>query len=102
MSHDRGCPCGRERDEYDECTKPDCYKGTRTMTMKTEKQYLWVKEGRAPMFVTDLVALYKDRDFDPSEDKIYEIGPEVKLELNVKVTPAHPVYRERSYAEGTR
>ena len=72
------------------------------MTMKTEKQYLWVKEGRAPMFVTDLVALYKDRDFDPSEDKIYEIGPEVKLELNVKVTPAHPVYRERSYAEGTR
>lgn len=100
MSHDRGCPCGRERGEYDECTKPDCYKGTRTM--KTEKQYLWVKEGRAPMFVTDLIALYKDRDFDPNEDKIYEIGPEVKLELNVKVTPAHPVYRERSYAEGTR
>lgn len=26
MSHDRGCPCGRERDEYDECSKSDCYK----------------------------------------------------------------------------
>jgi hypothetical protein len=66
------------------------------ITMKTEKQYLWVKTDRAPMFVTDLVALYKDRDFDPSEDKIYEIGPEVKLELNVKVTPAKPVYRENA------
>ena len=59
-------------------------------------QYLWVKKGRAPVFVTDLVALYKDRDFDPAEDKIYEIGPEVKLELNVKVTPAKPVYRENA------
>lgn len=102
MSHDRGCPCGRERDEYDTCAKEDCYKSTRTMTMKTEKQYLWVKEDRAPMFVTDLITLYKDRDFDPNMDKIYEIGPEVKIELNVKVTPAHPVYRGTSYAEGTR
>jgi hypothetical protein len=56
-------------------------------------QYLWVKEGRAPAFVIDLVELYKNSDFDSSEDKIYEIGPEVKLELNVKVTPAKPVYR---------
>jgi hypothetical protein len=63
------------------------------MFNKEPKQYLWVKAGRAPMFVTDLVELYKDRDFDPVEDKIYELGPEVKLELNVKVTPAKPVYR---------
>jgi len=36
------------------------------------------------------------------KDTIYEFGPEVKLELNVKVTPTNPVYRERSYPEGTR
>jgi hypothetical protein len=102
MSHDRGCPCGRESDEYDTCPKDDCYKRTRTMTMKTEKKYLWVKEDRAPMFVTDLIALYKDRDYDPNTDKIYEIGPEVKIELSVKVIPAHPVHRDRSYQEGTR
>lgn len=66
------------------------------MTMKTEKQYLWVKQDRAPVFVTDLVALYKDRDFDPVEDKIYEIGPEVKLEMNVKVIPTKPVTRENA------
>lgn len=26
MSHDRGCPCGREKYEYNECTNPLCYK----------------------------------------------------------------------------
>jgi hypothetical protein len=26
MSHDRGCPCGKERNEYDSCVEPDCYK----------------------------------------------------------------------------
>ena len=95
MSHDRGCHCGREIYEYDDCDWPTCSKLTRGQlrTMITEKQYLWVKRDRAPMFVSNLVELYKDRDFDPTEDKIYEIGPEVKLELNIKVTPAKPVTR---------
>lgn len=66
------------------------------MTYKQIKEYLWVKRDRAPMFVSNLVELYKDHDFDPVEDKIYEIGPEVKLELNVKVTPAKPVTRENA------
>lgn len=26
MSHDRGCPCGREHYEYKDCNKADCYK----------------------------------------------------------------------------
>lgn len=72
--------------------------------MIAEKKYIWVKEERNPMFVTDLISLYKDQDFDPVLDKIYEIGPEVKLELNIKITPTKPVYRgvEHSYREGTR
>lgn len=24
MSHDRGCPCGREKYEYDDCENPKC------------------------------------------------------------------------------
>jgi hypothetical protein len=103
------CPeCGelREAAKYPVCENKNCrdfgrggvdkIQKERTVINKEPKQYLWVKTDRAPMFVTDLVALYKDRDFDPSEDKIYEIGPEVKLELNVKVTPAKPVYRENA------
>ena len=109
------CPgCGKMRDaaRHPVCENTNCefyhlkvqshYQAEKERTMKTEKQYLWVKEDRAPMFVTDLIALYKDRDIDPNKDKIYEIGPEVKIELNVKVIPAHPVYRGSSYAEGTR
>ena len=92
------CPlCGemREARRTPVCQNPkcDCYVNM-DRTMKTEKQYLWVKEGRAPMFVTDLIALYKDRDFDPVTDKIYEIGSEVKLE--VKVIPTKTVYRENA------
>jgi bifunctional NMN adenylyltransferase/nudix hydrolase len=26
MSHDRGCPCGKENYEYQDCQKPDCFK----------------------------------------------------------------------------
>ena len=26
MSHDRGCPCGKELGEYQDCRLPDCYK----------------------------------------------------------------------------
>lgn len=93
------CPvCGemREAARNPVCRNPDCSEDVAKRnlgTMHTLKQYLWVKQDRAPVFVTDLVALYKDRDFDPAEDKIYEMGPEVKLELNVKVTTAKPVYR---------
>lgn len=28
MSHDRGCPCGKEgQDEYDTCTRDRCFRG---------------------------------------------------------------------------
>jgi hypothetical protein len=61
--------------------------------MKTEQQYVWVVQGRPQMCVTDLVTLYKNKDFDPTSDKIYELGPEVKVELTVKVTPVNPLTR---------
>lgn len=96
MSHDRGCSCGREPYDYNDCTVINCYKREKTVINNEPKQYLWVKEGRAPMFVIDLVELYKDRNFDSAKDKVYEVGAEVKLELNVKVTPAKPVYRENA------
>lgn len=99
------CPeCGQMRnaERYPVCTNTHCKDYGRggpdkvERSMKTEKQYLWVKQDHAPVFVSNLIALYKDRDFNPTEDKIYEIGPEVKLELNVKVTPAKPVTRENA------
>ena len=30
MSHDRGCPCGREKYEYEECEKSDCMRRPKT------------------------------------------------------------------------
>ncbi len=63
--------------------------------MKTERHYIWSKQGQALVMVNDINWLYKNPEFDPVEDKIYEMGPEVKLEMNVKVTTAKPTYRGR-------
>ena len=103
MSHDRGCPCGRERDEYDTCPKEDCYKRTRTMTMKTEpKRYVWIRpDGEAKIIDTDIVELWQGPYFDQEKDRIYELGAEVEIKVTVSVKNK-TVYRERSYAEGAR
>lgn len=34
MSHDRGCPCGREKYEYDDCTRADCFKKEKPVEKK--------------------------------------------------------------------
>lgn len=33
MSHDRGCACGREKYEYDDCTSKSCFKRNTTMKL---------------------------------------------------------------------
>ena len=65
---------------------------------KSEKQYLWIRDEQnlPPQVVTDLNDLYKHSLYDPQTDKLYEIGPEVKLELTLKVIPAKPVVRENA------
>jgi len=98
MSHDRGCPCGRESYDYDTCNKDDCMKKERWTRFKTNKtnktkdeqlkQYIWVRPGKELMFVTDVIALYKDSKFSPNTDKLYEVGAEVEVEVSVKVIPA--------------
>jgi bifunctional NMN adenylyltransferase/nudix hydrolase len=37
MSHDRGCPCGREKYEYQDCQKPDCFKTPQRQTLTSTK-----------------------------------------------------------------
>jgi hypothetical protein len=34
VSHDRGCPCGREKYEYEDCTRTDCFKKVETKSRK--------------------------------------------------------------------
>ena len=140
MSHDRGCPCGRESYDYATCEDSTCNKRSskvkdtarkpspcpecrrmrsttkypvcenencidferggpdktqkeRGTINKEPKQYIWMRRDGTPTIVMDLMKLFKDKNFEPDLDGIYELGPEVKLELNVKVTPSKPVYR---------
>ena len=81
--------------------EPSEYKQTkdRTMTLKENKRYLWIRPNSAesPMIlIDDPVELYRGGRFDESTDKLYELGPEVKLEVNIKVIPTKPVTRENA------
>ena len=87
------CPgCGKMRNagRYPVCTNTGCADRTHPVsenreskTMKTEQKYLWVKGGERLLIVKDIQVLYRDPKFDFNADRIYELGPEVKLEVNV-------------------
>ena len=62
--------------------------------MKTEPKYIWMDKGEYfKGIVTDLEKLFRVSGYKES-DKLYELGPEVKLEMSVKVIPKTPVFRE--------
>jgi hypothetical protein len=108
------CPkCGvmREAARYPVCENTECRdygrggpnKIERTMTMKTEpKRYVWISaSGDATIIDTDIVELWQSPSFDREKDRIYELGAEVEIKITVAVKNK-TVYREGSYAEGTR
>lgn len=98
------CPsCGETRAaaKHPKCDNKHCDVGPfinskQPRSMATERHYIWSKQGHALVMLNDLQTLFKNPEFDPDQDKIYELGPEVKLELTVKVSPAKPISREHT------
>lgn len=79
--------------------EPSEYKQTKSRTLKTQRRYLWIRPNSAesPMsLIDDPVELFRGSQFDEAMDKLYELGPEVKLEVNIKVIPTKPVTRENA------
>ena len=107
------CPeCGRLRNaaRYQVCENIECRdygrggpdKVERTMTSKENKRYVWIRaNGDATIIDTDIVELWQSPSFDREKDRIYELGAEVEIKVTVAVKNK-TVYREGSYAEGTR
>jgi len=63
---------------------------------------VWIRaNGDATIIDTDIVELWQSPIFDREKDRIYELGNEVEIKVTVEVKKK-TVYRERSYAEGTR
>lgn len=55
--------------------------------MITSKKYVWVrpKNKEDPIvFVDDPVELFRGNRFDESVDKLYQLGPEVKLKVTIE------------------
>jgi hypothetical protein len=66
-------------------------------TMKKERKYLWENASGELLIISDLTLLFKRLDFDADNDKIFELGPEVKLKMQIVAIPTHPVKREPSW-----
>ena len=68
--------------------------------MKREQQYIWINDGKVhPFFISgkDLPSLFKNPDFDADNDKIFELGPEVKLKMQIVAIPAQRLTRDHSW-----
>lgn len=105
MSHDRGCPCGREKLEYNECPDPACIrretkndcKGNHTnrgINLNEEKRYVLIRENSdLPPVILDgqheLVNSFNS-NLRKDSDQYYELGPEVKVETTIKVVLTKP------------
>lgn len=104
------CPqCGKLRGaaKTPVCENPLCGLAvSQTRTMKpqaqTEKRYVVCLNGLNPYIVTGKEELIKANRAGGEGDVYYELGPEVKIETNVKVVTDKPVYRESSYLKDTR
>jgi hypothetical protein len=61
--------------------------------MSTNKpKYLWIRPNSAetPMLIIDdPVAIFRGSQFDESTDKIYSLGPEVKLKVTLETQPSY-------------
>lgn len=75
MSHDRGCPCGREKYEYEEC------KGKHSM--KQEKRYVRVRNDGTAHILT-----LEELKNVPESVILYELGPRVRVKTTIDVVPA--------------
>lgn len=55
--------------------------------MITVKRYVWVRPNSTEypvVFVDDPVELFRGSKFDETTDKLYQLGPEVKLKVIVE------------------
>lgn len=101
------CPlCGvmRKAEQYPVCQNNLCHyfalhgdEAEKQMerTVKQEQKYLWENASGELLIISDLTLLFKRLDFDADNDKIFELGPEVKLKMQIVAIPTEPVKRDR-------
>lgn len=89
------CPlCGelRAAAKHPVCSNPKCEYKSMKNTKTNSGRYLWIRpnSAEAPMtIIDDPVELFRGPQFDESVDKLYKIGPEVKLKVSVEPVPSY-------------
>lgn len=91
----------REKSEYGNCIHQNCFKKEQTMTLKSEKKYICIRDGHPPILLVGEDTLIKsfNRNLRTDADHYYELGPEVKIKTTVEVVKTDPVYRSLKDSE---
>ena len=63
MSHDRGCYCGKESYEYEDCTKNNCYKKIKYEKSKFKLGDRVAYKGKTYTFTGEVVAVTTDGQY---------------------------------------
>lgn len=67
------------------------------MTENAKTKYVWVRGDRVQL-IDDPTSVYRSSDYNPTVDRFYQLGPEVKIKLVVETMtesekPKSPVWR---------
>lgn len=105
MSHDRGCPCGREKYEYDDCDQPGCWNredkpmGHYDHCREAEAERELAKRkalDHAAKEPSDYIKTENDRILDAAFEKVRQMGGVI-----MEPFPPTPVKKEAPRIEGT-
>jgi len=102
------CPeCGRLRNaaRYPVCENKQCRdfgrggpdRKPQEETNMSRPRYLWIRPNsvESPMLIIDdPVSIFRGNQFDESVDKLYQIGPEVKLKVVLEPQPSYRLSEE--------
>jgi len=111
MSHDRGCSCGKEMQDYSTCQELTCNKNNktadttsstlRTANLKDTKTYVCIHKSHPSdniFLVKGDEALAKSFNSNLRTDayKYYVLGEEVEVKTTVQIIKTGVVYRNNS------
>lgn len=102
VSHDRGCPCGKEKGEYNSCTDSRCFKKVKSIAeqikdyaekaneseknmIERNKKYVWIRANGDVKLIDDPVAVWLSDEFDKDSDQIFSLGNEIEVNFSIDI-----------------
>lgn len=63
---------------------------------KEPKKYIWMREDNSVVLISDPISLWQDPNYKQNKDRIFELGPEVEVEVKISIKNKGTVYRNNA------